>query len=181
MHRRRWLRLALLTLLLLAVTVFLPACVGNLLINQRIQQALDFPATGYVREHPALDTAVTIRVASAEDALSLDVQVTIDYEGDKPLQNVIGAAKLDDAVSRFCQQGRFSVQMYEPVTVGCGSRRPLKSFGFSRQMPLCSLTEAEKDQLAEALTEPVRIKLVHDRGVELLLVQPQLDLAALGK
>lgn len=178
MRKYSWLRYLLGGLLILVVALVLPRYMKNLKNNMRIQNALNFPAEGYLYDHDSLVLEATARVytESGSDNMQpmLTVNVDVTNTGERSFKNIIGAAKTDH-LEKYCFHGvgSFRVRMFEPVTLDSG-RNPPAGLGFSMTTPLKPLEADEFEQLLTQLEEPLFIKLVHDEGTELLLLKPEI-------
>jgi hypothetical protein len=171
MIQRRYLLFATLALIVV-LAIPLPSYLRTTKINRRMAQALSFPSDGYVSQHPALTAEARIFLIPDEHhALRLLIDVVVTNVGGGTLVDVMAAAKVHPEIASYTAQGWITVQMFEPVTLQPGLIPP-SGVGFSRSTPLRPLNEAELSSLNDILREPVRIKLVHDDGVELIYVRP---------
>ena len=174
MNRRRYLPFAILALVVV-LALPLPSYLRTAKINRRIAEALSFLSDGYVLQHPALTAEAKIFLIPDERyALRLLIDVVVTNVGGSALVDAIAAAKVHPKVASYTAQGWITVQMFEPVTLQ-PRLVPPSGVGFSRSTPLRPLNEAELSSLKTILSEPVRLKLVHDDGVELISVMPTME------
>lgn len=176
MKKRHILIIILVTILLIPV---LKPYLRYKVVCWRVSSALDFPKKGYLTEHSEIFTKVTIEVEPNKDTfakpqqLNLNTTVEITNNGNSDLQFMIAAAKLCPEVADFTDTGQLYIVMNTPVDLPSQNSEMSNKTVFDIETCLKSLTNSELKALNKLLQEPVLIKIVHNSGVELLEVKPE--------
>lgn len=157
---------------------------SSLLKSKQHARLYDFPETGYqsTNQYVSITSEIAVITLRQQDSDEdeegsgrLNIRIFIEHKNNaQPLRDAVLSAKLHDDLKTVLRIPSLYVIAHPTMTVNIGGEgHPGASFARSTPIdPAAGISDTE--QLREVLYQPIRVKISHSQGTELIMVMPKI-------
>lgn len=157
---------------------------SSVLKSKQHARLYNFPETGYqsINQYISVTSEIAVIAPSQQDpdedeegSGRLNFRIFIEHKSNaQPLRDAVLSAKLHDDLKIVLRIPSLYVIAHPTMTVDIGGEgHPGASFARSTPIdPAAGISDTE--QLRELLYQPIRVKISHSQGTELIIVMPEI-------